>query len=47
MLKYILLFMFLDVATLFRAIGKTWIADEKYFDAITGLRYVALSKQKA
>lgn len=25
------------VDTLFRAIGKTWIADEKYFDAITGL----------
>ncbi|XP_078446314.1 pyrroline-5- carboxylate (P5C) reductase [Wolffia australiana] len=25
------------VATLFNAIGKTWIAEEKYFDAITGL----------
>lgn len=27
------------VATLFTAIGKIWIADEKHFDAVTGLRY--------
>ncbi|XP_072985519.1 pyrroline-5-carboxylate reductase-like [Typha latifolia] len=25
------------VASLFRAIGKVWVADEKYFDAVTGL----------
>lgn len=28
------------VASLFRAIGKVWTADEKYFDAVTGLRYI-------
>lgn len=27
------------VASLFSAIGRVWKADEKYFDAITGLRY--------
>lgn len=31
------------IANLFGAIGKIWRADEKYFDAVTGLRYVALS----
>ena len=29
------------IANLFGAIGKIWKADEKYFDAVTGLRYVA------
>lgn len=28
------------IARLFGAIGKIWKADEKLFDAITGLRYV-------
>lgn len=27
------------VSSLFKAIGKIWTAEEKYFDAITGLRY--------
>ncbi|TQE05987.1 hypothetical protein C1H46_008411 [Malus baccata] len=30
------------IAKVFGSIGKTWKADEKYFDAVTGLRYVAL-----
>jgi hypothetical protein len=29
------------VRKLFSAIGKVWTAEEKYFDAVTGLRYVA------
>jgi pyrroline-5-carboxylate reductase len=29
------------VAKLFGAIGKVWTAEEKYFDAITGLRYIS------
>lgn len=29
------------VTSLFRAIGKVWTADEKYFDAVTGLRYTS------
>ena len=28
------------VRKLFSAIGKVWTAEEKYFDAVTGLRYV-------
>lgn len=28
------------VRSLFSAIGKVWTAEEKYFDAVTGLRYV-------
>jgi pyrroline-5-carboxylate reductase len=28
------------VKSLFSAIGKVWTAEEKYFDAVTGLRYV-------
>ena len=27
------------VSSLFSAIGRIWTADEKYFDAVTGLRY--------
>lgn len=27
------------IASLFGAIGKIWIANEKCFDAVTGLRY--------
>jgi len=30
------------VAKLFGSIGKIWKAEEKYFDGITGLRYVDL-----
>jgi len=30
------------IAQLFGSIGKIWKAEEKYFDAITGLRYVDL-----
>lgn len=29
------------ITRLFGAIGKVWRTDEKYFDAVTGLRYVA------
>lgn len=29
------------IASLFGAVGKIWRADEKLFDAITGLRFVA------
>lgn len=29
------------IANLFGSIGKIWRADEKLFDAVTGLRYVA------
>lgn len=29
------------IANLFGAIGKIWRADEKYFDAVTGLRYLS------
>lgn len=32
------------VTKLFGAIGKVWKADEKLFDAITGLRYIASLK---
>lgn len=28
------------ISILFGSIGKIWKADEKYFDAITGLRYL-------
>lgn len=28
------------ISKLFGSIGKIWKADDKYFDAITGLRYV-------
>lgn len=28
------------VAKLFGSVGKIWEAEEKYFDAVTGLRYV-------
>lgn len=28
------------IAKLFGAVGKVWRADEKLFDAITGLRYI-------
>lgn len=28
------------IAKLFGAVGKVWQADEKLFDAVTGLRYV-------
>lgn len=31
------------ISLLFGAIGKVWKADEKLFDAVTGLRYVAPS----
>lgn len=30
------------IAKLFGSIGKIWKADDKFFDAITGLRYVDL-----
>lgn len=30
------------IAKLFGAVGKIWKADEKLFDAITGLRYMEL-----
>jgi pyrroline-5-carboxylate reductase len=30
------------ITQLFGSIGKIWKADDKYFDAITGLRYVHL-----
>lgn len=29
------------IASLFGAVGKVWKADEKSFDAVTGLRYVS------
>lgn len=31
------------IERLFGAIGKVWRADEKLFDAITGLRYVRIT----
>lgn len=33
------------VAKLFGAVGKVWTAEEKYFDAITGLRYPSPNSQ--
>jgi pyrroline-5-carboxylate reductase len=32
------------VRSLFGAIGKVWTAEEKYFDAVTGLRYTINSE---
>ena len=34
------------ISKLFGAIGKIWKADEKLFDAITGLRYMILTDAK-
>lgn len=34
------------ISKLFGAIGKIWKADEKLFDAITGLRYMILADAK-
>lgn len=34
------------ISKLFGSVGKIWKADEKYFDAITGLRYVHYIIQK-
>lgn len=34
------------ISKLFGSIGKIWKADEKFFDAITGLRYVHSITQK-
>ena len=34
------------IAKLFGSVGKIWSADEKFFDAITGLRYDTLAQEK-
>lgn len=34
------------IAKLFGSVGKTWKADEKLFDAVTGVRYVTLCRNK-